>query len=96
MTSLNGVILAVTATISLTMANHCDVTDTLNNQWVNVDQMKNDHDPRYLSETQVSSQEDCQKACCLIGKNSNFMETFGVAYDFRFPKTFKRGYMFID
>lgn len=76
MTSLYGVILAVTAIISLAMANHCDVTDTLNNQWVNVDQMKNDHDPRYLSETQVSSQEDCQKACCLNGKNSRFKENF--------------------
>lgn len=76
MTSLYGVILAVTAFISLAMANHCDVTDTLNNQWVNVDQMKNDHDPRYLSETQVSSQEDCQKACCLNGKNSRLKENF--------------------
>lgn len=76
MTSLYGVILAVTAFISLAMANHCDVTDTLNNQWVNVDQMKNDHDPRYLSDTQVSSQEDCQKACCLNGKNSRFKENF--------------------
>lgn len=38
--------------------------------------MKNDHDPRFLSGTQVSSQEDCQKACCLNGKNSRFKENF--------------------
>ncbi|XP_062620101.1 MANSC domain-containing protein 1-like [Saccostrea cucullata] len=65
----------ITATLLLltahsVLADHCDVIDTLDNQWVNVNNLKNDHDARYLSEAQVSNKEECQQACCQSEKCS--------------------------
>ncbi|XP_048771275.1 mucin-2-like [Ostrea edulis] len=57
-------------TVSYVSTTHCDVVDTVDNQWVNVDSLRTDKDPRYLSESAASSKEDCQQACCQTDKCS--------------------------
>ncbi|XP_061195687.1 uncharacterized protein C11orf24 homolog [Saccostrea echinata] len=70
--ALRSVITAIVLSLTVrpVRADHCDVIDTLDNQWVNVNNLKNDHNPRYLSEAQVSSKEECQQACCQTVKCS--------------------------
>ena len=64
------VVILVVITVGQVLANHCDVTDTLENQWVNVESMNIVSDPRFLSELQVDDIDGCRQACCQKGKYS--------------------------